>query len=233
MELTSDPLRAPQLVLARHGPDQLPHLGAQRWPATSRAGLPPPEQAPTLPMPAHHSFRRDEHQALTPTGTEAASQHPKGLIPGVKPSPRSGASRPGRDGQLVPQQQVLEDEVLARAYPDEDGREEQPEQIKHAFSMADYGRPTFCPPTTLHGPRFRPIHNHQVQWTEPTSCSFTVPSPMPPAGDGVIKQLETDGYSAMSPRTSCAALPQIPRLRPHTCATAPERYPPVQTLSPW
>jgi hypothetical protein len=38
---------------------------------------------------------------------------------------------------LVPRQQVLEQEILARAYPGQDGREQQPEEFKHVLSIAD------------------------------------------------------------------------------------------------
>jgi hypothetical protein len=35
------------------------------------------------------------------------------------------------------EQQVLEDEVLGRACPGEDGRDQQPQQFKHALRIAD------------------------------------------------------------------------------------------------
>src|SRR5438270_9634429 len=114
-QLTPDPFGAPQPVLARRGHNEVPDLGAEVWPAASGAGLPAPEQAPALAMPAHDRIRRDEAQVLAPAGTPAASQHPEELVPGVKPSTRSGAGRPGQDGKLVAQQQVLSHEVAPRA----------------------------------------------------------------------------------------------------------------------
>ena len=36
---------------------------------------------------------------------------------------------------------------LARASPGQDGREQEPEQFKHAFSIADFMRVRFCRPT--------------------------------------------------------------------------------------
>jgi hypothetical protein len=50
---------------------------------------------------------------------------------------RPCSSRSGQDGELVAQQQILEHEVLAWAHPGQDGREQQPEQFKHALSIAD------------------------------------------------------------------------------------------------
>jgi hypothetical protein len=38
---------------------------------------------------------------------------------------------------LVAQQDVLEDEVLARAHPGQDGREQQPGEFEHVLSIAD------------------------------------------------------------------------------------------------
>jgi hypothetical protein len=35
------------------------------------------------------------------------------------------------------QEQVLKHEVVARTYRDQDGREKQPEQFEHSFSIAD------------------------------------------------------------------------------------------------
>ena len=88
-------------------------------------------------MPAHHSIGRDDLQMLAPAGAESSSQDPQQLVPGAKPSPRSGSSRPGQDSELMPQQQVLEHEILARACPSQDGREQQPQEFEHAPSIAD------------------------------------------------------------------------------------------------
>jgi hypothetical protein len=88
-------------------------------------------------MPAHHRLGRDEAQLLAPAGTPSSSQDPEYLVPGVKPSAWSGSSWPSQDGELMAQEQILEHEVLARACPGQDGREQQPEQFEHAFSIAD------------------------------------------------------------------------------------------------
>ena len=45
--------------------------------------------------------------------------------------------------QLMAQEQVLEHEILARMHPGQNGREQQPEQFKHAFSIADFVRVRF------------------------------------------------------------------------------------------
>jgi hypothetical protein len=45
-------------------------------------------------------------------------------------------SRASQDGKLMAQQQVLEHEVLARAQPGQGGHEHEPQQVKHAHSIA-------------------------------------------------------------------------------------------------
>jgi len=76
-----------------------------RTPA-SRAGLPAPEQAPALPMPAHHGVGRDDRQVLVPAGPAPSGEDPQQLVPDAKPSPPSSSSRTRKHRQLVPQEQV-------------------------------------------------------------------------------------------------------------------------------
>jgi hypothetical protein len=53
---------------------------------------------------------------------------------------RSSPSWLGDDAKLVAQEQVLEDEIVARARPGQDDREQQPQQFEHAFSITDSHR---------------------------------------------------------------------------------------------
>jgi hypothetical protein len=89
------------------------------------------------PVPARHGIGRHGGQVLAPAGAEATRQHPQQLVPGTKPSARSGARGTGQHAELMPQQQVLEHELLARANAGQDGREEQPAEFKHVLSIAD------------------------------------------------------------------------------------------------
>jgi hypothetical protein len=95
-QLAPDALGAPESVLARHGPDEILHLGAEMRVAASGAGLPMPEQAPALSMPAHHRVRRDDRQVVTPAATPSARRYPEQLVPGAKASTGSGPSRTGQ-----------------------------------------------------------------------------------------------------------------------------------------
>jgi hypothetical protein len=135
--LTPDPFRAPRSVLARHSPDEVLDLGAEPWPAASRAGRPAPEQTPALPMPAHHGVGRDDPQVLTPAGTPPPRQDPEQLVPSAKSRTWSSSSRAGQGGDSMAQEQILEREVLAWTHPGQNGRSEKPEQFEHALSIAD------------------------------------------------------------------------------------------------
>src|SRR5262245_38061079 len=89
----------PQPVRARHGHDQVLDFGTEVRAATSRAGCPAPEEAPTLLMPTHDRFGRDDCQVLAPASTEAARQDPQQLVRRAKPRTRSGSSGAGQDGE--------------------------------------------------------------------------------------------------------------------------------------
>src|SRR5207249_11368917 len=52
-QLASNPLGAPETVLAGHGRDEIPHFEAEMRTSAARARLPAPEQAPAVAMPAH------------------------------------------------------------------------------------------------------------------------------------------------------------------------------------
>ena len=63
------------------------------------------------------------------------------MAQGFLPTPPAYGRDPTHDD-------VAHHEVVARAYPGQDGREQQPEQFEHAFSIADFVRVRFSRPTT-------------------------------------------------------------------------------------
>jgi hypothetical protein len=75
-QLASHALEAPPSVLAGHGPDEVVHLGAEMRTAAWGMGLPTPDEAPALPIPAHDRIRCHERQVLAPAGAKSPSQHP-------------------------------------------------------------------------------------------------------------------------------------------------------------
>src|SRR5260370_26988047 len=68
---------------------------------------------------------------------ESASRDPQQFVPDVNPSRRSASSRPGEHGELMAQEQVLEDQILAFARRGLHGREQEAENIKHGVSIAE------------------------------------------------------------------------------------------------
>jgi hypothetical protein len=87
-------------------------------------------------MPAYDPLGRHEGEVLAPAGTPSASQDPEHFVPGAQPSTPSGSGGPGQHRELVAQQDVLEDEVLARAQPGKDDHVQQPDEFEHVLSIS-------------------------------------------------------------------------------------------------
>src|SRR5689334_11837299 len=94
-QFASDAFGAPERVLAGHGGDELLHFRAEMRTSAAGARLPTPDEAPPLPMPAHHRLGRDDPQVLAPAGTPLASQNPEELVPEAQAGTPSGSSRSG------------------------------------------------------------------------------------------------------------------------------------------
>ena len=167
-------------------------------------------------MPAHHRVRRDEPQVLAPASAEPASQDPHQLVPEAQASTRPGSGGTGQYGELVAQQQVLEQEVVAWANPRKSGREEQPEAFEHILSIADPPSREVVPP-------------HRVSRL-PSAFSSTVGSPasMMAATEFVVPRSIPNTFgmlwnlpcrSGTRPARLPAEAGRPPELRPHTCSS--------------
>src|SRR5919199_6937652 len=99
-----------------------------------------------MPSSSSSPLMRSVPRVVAPAGTPPVRQDPEQLVPGAKPGTPSALSRPSQDRELVPQQQVLEHEVVVWASPREDGREEQPEAFEHIISIADPPSREVVPP---------------------------------------------------------------------------------------
>jgi hypothetical protein len=111
--------------------------------SASRAGLPPPEEAPALSLPADDRLRRDERQVLAPAGTQAVCQDPEQLVPRAKASTRPGPSRTGQHRRSSRFSSTRSWRERAQA---EDGREEGPDEVEHSLSIADLHSSEVLPP---------------------------------------------------------------------------------------
>ncbi len=85
-QLASNPFGAPHPVVARHACDQVPYRGTEMRTSATGAGLPTPEQSPTLTLPAHDRFRCNEGQIFSPIDAESASEDPQQLVREAKPT---------------------------------------------------------------------------------------------------------------------------------------------------
>ena len=91
-------------------------------------------------MPPHHRVGSDEQEVSTPVPAQAVTQHPEQRV--APPEADAPPARwPRDDRQLVPQQQVLYDQITVppaeRTYDREDAQDE----IEHPRSITDPGAP--------------------------------------------------------------------------------------------
>jgi hypothetical protein len=83
-----------------------------------------------------------------PGRDESSSEEPEKAIDGLEMRTRTRAEG---DVELVAQEEVLDDEVVAVPEEGAQGGEEGSEQFKHFVRVADSAGPSFCPPTTVSG----------------------------------------------------------------------------------
>jgi hypothetical protein len=110
-QLAVNAWRAPERIRERHGAHEIRKLRADRRSTRSpAAGLPGPEDAEALPVPANHALGANELERLSPSGPMAREPHPEETI--EAPELRSLRST-AEQGKLLPERQVLEREVGA------------------------------------------------------------------------------------------------------------------------
>src|ERR1700730_3914321 len=63
-QLAMDARRTPQRIFRAHPPDQCAQIRIDLWPASKRAGFPPPVQAKAGPMPTYESLGPDDRDGL-------------------------------------------------------------------------------------------------------------------------------------------------------------------------
>jgi hypothetical protein len=103
--------RAPERIRERHGTYEIRKLRAdRRAPRSPAAGLPGPESAEALPVPANHSLGANEVERLSPPSPMVGEPRPEEAI--AAPELRSLRSAAAQS-KLLPERQVLEREVGA------------------------------------------------------------------------------------------------------------------------
>src|SRR5882762_2815043 len=99
----------PERIGVRHGADEVRKLRADRRSTRSPpSGLPGPESAKALPMPANHGLGANDVERLTPACPPPREPNPKRAI--EAPEPRSLRAVPDQS-ELLPERQVLQREI--------------------------------------------------------------------------------------------------------------------------
>src|SRR5216684_8755308 len=63
-QLAMDARRTPQRIFRAHPPDQCAHIRIDLWPASKRAGFPPPVPAKAGPIPTYYSLGPEDRDGL-------------------------------------------------------------------------------------------------------------------------------------------------------------------------
>ena len=105
-QLAVNARRAPERIRQRHGAHEFSKLRADPWSTHSLAtGLPGPESAEALPVPANHGRGANEMERLSPPSPLVGEPHPEEAIE----APELRSLRVAAEhGKLLPERQVLE-----------------------------------------------------------------------------------------------------------------------------
>src|ERR1035441_6908924 len=118
-------------VLGHHLENQIPNFSRNLLAASSPAHFAKegPIQAESSLVPAGHSVRSDQIEALLPVGPELAQGNPKQFVEQTQ----SGFRMPAfQDEELLAKSEVLQHQVLARTKEAKGGSEPDPEKFEHS-----------------------------------------------------------------------------------------------------
>ena len=120
----------PGYVLSNHLENQITNFFRNLLAASSPAHFAEhgPIQTESSPVPAGHSVRSDQIEALFPVGPESAKGNPKQLVEQTQSWLRIPAFQ---DDELLAKSEVLQQLVLARTKKKKGGSEPDPEKVKH------------------------------------------------------------------------------------------------------
>src|SRR5713101_4035429 len=141
-----NPGRAPERIGARHVANEGPHAVGEARSARSLRP-PPPVPAESFAMPANHGRGLHEHEGVSPGRPGPAQSDPQEPVDGAEPR---SAIASGQQFQLMPEREILEDQILASTERGPERRGEGEAEPKHAGSVSE---------TTREGQRFRADRN--------------------------------------------------------------------------
>src|SRR2546421_2462171 len=106
-----DARRSPEGIGEGHGADELCDLAVDgRSPGPAAPGLPVPECAEALPVPANHGLGANHIERRAPPRPPLREPYPEESIEGAKPRTLRAATE---QGELLSERQVLKNEVRA------------------------------------------------------------------------------------------------------------------------
>src|SRR5277367_6503309 len=130
-----NPRRAPRWVFRNHAEDEFAEFNANSLPA--RANWMPREPGPIQPeagpVPSHNGLRLNENQCLPPPGPEAPQYHPEKSVGNSKPRMRTP---PLQDSKLLPESEILQEEIAARTKEHDHRNKQKPQEAQHQGSIA-------------------------------------------------------------------------------------------------
>jgi hypothetical protein len=132
-QLAMDARRSPGRILGHDSEDQLANflrsLPSSNLPPDLRDQ--PPIRLKTVPVPTDHCFRRDHNERLLPLGPKPTDRDPEELVQDTEYGPRAA---PLQHGELLPEHEVLEDEIPAATEKTEEGSEPEQGNVEHSRS---------------------------------------------------------------------------------------------------
>jgi hypothetical protein len=133
LQLTMNPWRAPGWIVRNHAEDEFAEFNADALPAGTSwmAREPGPIQLEAGPVPSHNGLRLNENQCLPPPGPEPPQYHPEKSVGNSKPRMRTS---PFQDSKLLPESQILQEEIAARTEEHDHRNRQQLHQAQHARS---------------------------------------------------------------------------------------------------
>ena len=133
LQFAMNPWRAPGWIVRNHAEDEFAEFNADALPARANgmAREPGPIQLEAGPVPSHNGLRLNENQCLPPPGPEAPQYHPEKSVGNSKPRMRTP---PFQDSKLLPESQILQEEIAARTKEHDHRNKQQLHQAQHARS---------------------------------------------------------------------------------------------------
>src|SRR3989441_12584739 len=134
-QLAVDPRRTPQRIRAAHLPYQIPQVPPNRGPTPSASTLPCPVEPEAPAVPPHHGLGPHHLQGTPPILPESRHHDPEDPVHLRQPRPWLTRFP---HGELLPQREILQRQLAARANRGAGCPKKDPEPSDHNRPIADH-----------------------------------------------------------------------------------------------